>query len=80
MARPGSARQQQVDDAHAEVEFVARFRDASGKATRIHERSRFVKEHGRWFYLDADSSLAGADASAWPRPAGVVSTVKKAAS
>ncbi|MCY7320150.1 MAG: hypothetical protein LH617_15745 [Ramlibacter sp.] len=52
----------QVDDAHAEVEFVARFRDASGKATRIHEHSRFLKEHGRWFYLDPDSLLAGPDA------------------
>lgn len=45
----------QVDDTHAEVEFVARYREPSGKATRIHERSRFVKEGGRWFYLDAVS-------------------------
>ncbi len=70
----------QVDDAHAEVEFVARFRDGSGKATSIHERSRFVKEHGRWYYVDAGSLLAGADAAAWPRPAGTVSTGKKAVS
>jgi SEC-C motif-containing protein len=37
----------------AEVEFVARFR-VSGKAIRQHERSRFVHEDGRWFYVDGD--------------------------
>jgi len=43
-----------IDDAHAEVEFVARVRVA-GRAQRLHERSRFVREDGRWFYLDGDS-------------------------
>ena len=37
----------------AEVEFVARFRIA-GRAVRLHERSRFVREGGRWFYVDGD--------------------------
>ena len=37
----------------AEVEFVARFRIA-GRAVRQHERSRFVREGGRWYYLDGD--------------------------
>lgn len=37
----------------AEVEFVARFRVA-GRAVRLHERSRFVCEAGRWFYVDGD--------------------------
>ena len=37
----------------AEVEFVARFRVA-GRAVRLHERSRFVLEDGRWFYVDGD--------------------------
>lgn len=37
----------------AEVEFVARFRLA-GRAVRQHERSRFVREDGRWYYLDGD--------------------------
>jgi SEC-C motif-containing protein len=37
----------------AEVEFVARFR-VGGKAVRQHERSRFVHEDGRWFYVDGD--------------------------
>jgi SEC-C motif-containing protein len=42
-----------LDAGHAEVEFVARCRDA-GRATRLHERSRFVRESGRWFYVDGD--------------------------
>jgi SEC-C motif-containing protein len=37
----------------AEVEFVARFR-VSGKAVRQHERSRFLREDGCWFYVDGD--------------------------
>lgn len=50
--------QRVVDAEHAEVEFVARSRDASGRASRLHERSRFVREPGsaagilRWYYLD----------------------------
>ncbi|NMM86841.1 hypothetical protein B2J88_21125 [Rhodococcus sp. SRB_17] len=39
---------------HAEVEFVARYRVA-GSAVRLHELSRFVREAGRWFYVDGDS-------------------------
>ncbi len=38
---------------HAEVEFVARSRPpGSGPAHRLHECSRFVREEGRWYYLD----------------------------
>ena len=37
----------------AEVEFVARFR-LGGRAIRQHERSRFVREDGRWYYVDGD--------------------------
>lgn len=33
------------------VEFVARYK-INGRAHRLHELSRFVREHGRWFYLD----------------------------
>ncbi len=36
------------------VEFVARYRD-SGRGVRLHETSRFVREGGRWFYLDGVS-------------------------
>lgn len=42
-----------VDAAHAEVEFVARYR-VGGRAVRLHERSRFVNEQGRWLYVDGD--------------------------
>ena len=49
-----------LDETHAEVEFVARSRVAGGRATRLHERSRFVRENvqggWRWFYLDGDLS------------------------
>lgn len=41
-----------VDADHAEVAFVARSRDASGRASRLAERSRFVREDGRWYYVD----------------------------
>jgi SEC-C motif-containing protein len=43
-----------VDEAHAAVEFVARQRDRSGRAVRLHERSRFVREEGRWYYVEGD--------------------------
>jgi SEC-C motif-containing protein len=39
----------------AEVAFVARYR-VQGQAVRLHERSRFVREDGRWFYVDGDQS------------------------
>lgn len=38
----------------AEVEFVARYRIGGGAAARLRERSRFVRESGRWFYVDGD--------------------------
>jgi SEC-C motif-containing protein len=34
------------------VEFVARCRNAQGRAERMHEVSRFVREGGRWYYID----------------------------
>jgi SEC-C motif-containing protein len=37
----------------AEVEFVARYR-LDGRAVRLHERSRFVCEEGRWLYVDGE--------------------------
>lgn len=42
-----------IDGTRAEVEFVARYREA-GRAVRLHELSRFVREQGRWFYVDGD--------------------------
>jgi SEC-C motif-containing protein len=47
------ARTQDTD--HATVEFVARSRLA-GRASRLHEVSRFVRESGRWYYVDGDLS------------------------
>ncbi len=44
------------DDDHATVEFVARYR-INGRAVRIHELSRFVRETGRWYYLDGELDL-----------------------
>lgn len=41
------------DDTHATVEFVARYR-VGGRAHRQHELSRFVREDGRWYYVDGD--------------------------
>ena len=35
------------------VEFVARFK-VGGRAHRLHETSRFVREDGRWLYVDGD--------------------------
>ena len=41
-----------ADENHASVEFVARYRLGGGRAQRQHETSRFVREDGRWYYLD----------------------------
>ena len=47
-----------LDDTHAEVEFVARSRAPGGRAQRLHERSRFVREaldgSPRWYYVDGE--------------------------
>lgn len=48
-------RASQPDESHATVEFVARYRIA-GRGHRLHEISRFVREDGRWFYVDGDVS------------------------
>jgi SEC-C motif domain protein len=39
-----------IDDEHAEVSFVARSK-LGGRAHRLVETSRFVREEGRWFYV-----------------------------
>jgi SEC-C motif-containing protein len=41
---------QQTGD-EATVEFVARYK-IGGRAERLHEVSRFIREDGRWFYVD----------------------------
>jgi SEC-C motif-containing protein len=42
------------DGERAVVEFVARCKPGGGPALRLHETSRFVREGGRWFYVDGD--------------------------
>jgi len=41
----------QQDADHASVEFVARSK-VGGRAHRLHETSRFVREDGHWYYVD----------------------------
>ncbi len=50
-----------IDSCHAQVEFVARSKLA-GRAHRLQERSRFVHDGGRWWYLNACNP--GADVAA----------------
>jgi SEC-C motif-containing protein len=42
----------QPEDDTGVVEFVAIYRD--GAVGQLHERSRFRKQKGRWFYLEGD--------------------------
>lgn len=42
-----------VTDETGIVEFVARFKVA-GKGHRLHERSRFERIEGQWYYLEGD--------------------------
>lgn len=42
-----------ADDPTGVVEFRAAFRSADGAGV-LHERSRFVREDGRWVYLDGE--------------------------
>ncbi|MBU0688078.1 MAG: SEC-C domain-containing protein [Gammaproteobacteria bacterium] len=46
-------RHEQQDEAHAIVEFAARYK-VNGKAHRLQEVSRFVREAGQWFYVDGE--------------------------
>ena len=46
-------RHEQQDENHAIVEFVARHK-VNGRAHRLHETSRFVREDGHWHYVDGD--------------------------
>ena len=48
-------RHEQQGEDRAVVEFVARYK-INGRAHRLHEVSRFVREDERWFYVDGDVS------------------------
>ena len=41
------------NDSEGEVEFIARYR-LKGNVLNQHERSQFVKERGKWFYVDGE--------------------------
>ena len=40
-------------DQRGVVEFIAKYVEA-GKASQVHESSRFIYQQGRWFYVDGD--------------------------
>jgi SEC-C motif domain protein len=42
-----------ANDNTGTVEFVARYK-VGGKAGRLHENSRFVREEGEWHYIDGE--------------------------
>jgi SEC-C motif-containing protein len=44
------------EDRQGTVEFVARYK-VGGRAYRLHEISRFVREGGGWFYREAEGTL-----------------------
>ena len=44
-----------VTDREGVVEFVARYK-RQGRAERLHETSRFVRDEGQWFYVEALSA------------------------
>ncbi|MBS0298949.1 MAG: SEC-C domain-containing protein [Proteobacteria bacterium] len=46
-------RHEQTDTNHAIVEFIARYK-INGRAHRLHEISRFVREHELWLYIDGE--------------------------
>ena len=46
-------RHQATSPDSAVVEFVARYK-TGGRAHRLHEVSRFVREDGRWYYVDGE--------------------------
>ena len=42
-----------IDDHYATVEFIARSKQG-GRAHRLHETSRFIREASCWFYVDGN--------------------------
>lgn len=41
-------------DQTGEVEFIARWFSRDDRTGSLHERSRFVREAGRWYYVDGE--------------------------
>ena len=48
-------RHEQQSEDQAIVEFVARYK-VNGRAWRLQETSRFVRDNGQWFYLQGEAS------------------------
>jgi SEC-C motif-containing protein len=46
-----------ADDREGVVEFVARY-SINGKAERLHEVSRFLRDEGQWRYVDGQIAPA----------------------
>lgn len=53
-------KRQQENGDQATVEFVARYK-VGGRAHRLHETSRFVRENGKWYYVDGSMGGAKSD-------------------
>ncbi len=49
-----TVRRHEAHDDTGLVEFVARSK-VGGRASRLHEVSRFVREAGRWYYVDGNT-------------------------
>lgn len=45
--------QSNESDNRGQVEFIAIYK-IQGKAHRLHEISQFIKEDGRWYYVDGE--------------------------
>lgn len=43
----------EIDATRAKVEFIAKY-SFNGRTSQLHERSRFLQEEGRWYYLDGE--------------------------
>jgi len=52
-------RHESTGDNSATVEFVTRYK-TGGRAHRLHEVSRFLREEGRWYYVDGEFPVKGA--------------------
>jgi SEC-C motif-containing protein len=46
-----------ADDVTGIVEFRATYVAAPGDIRVLHERSRFIREQGRWYYVDGDDQI-----------------------
>lgn len=50
---PATAPETAPHPEQATVEFVARYK-INGRAHKLHEISRFIRENGRWYYIDGE--------------------------